>query len=481
MMPDAPDPFVLPWIEHGTQRLRIERPRIQSRSREIDTTSVSYQDERDNVFPIDSVLDGFPGLRIVEREVRPDGPVYQYRLSLEGLLSGTWRETGYEEDLPEEGWDSINLNVYTSTPSDARWRKGSRIEMDSICGVSAVAATGKFSFPEHGLITGQTIIPEFTTGFGGVTADQDYFVCRLNANQFFLGASKANALAATITPPSAPSAITGNHTSGRIAWVAHGLSDGEVVTFPTLTGGIGLTAVLVPYYVLSSTVNDFQLALTPGGAAVPFGNDITAGTCRTGSVLTLTSDGSNMRVRPIKPGFELCWIMERRKRKSRAKDYWELDLQLKGLKQGDDDSKLIKRRISTTGQTVSNDTYNGQTISAMYLGFPPQYIGTYNFAAPVLGQNISAEFDLPQISVTDTMITTAPPPTQLVPGYWVPADPPRITVFSAFSDDYTYHCPSGWKVLSMQSEQIPGKPLWLLTITWGYQMAKSPKTTPATP
>lgn len=479
-MPDAADPFVLPWIEHGSQRLRTERPRLQSRAREIDTCTVSYQDERSDAYPIDSYIDGYPTMPIVESDPRPDGPVYQYRLQLEGLKTGTWRETGYEEDLPEEGWDTINRNIYTSQPTDKRWRKGSRIEMDSIDGVAGTAADSKFSFPEHGLVTGQVAMPDFSTGLGGLTTGGDYFVYRVNANQFYLCASKPGALVAGITPPAGPVAVTGSAATHRVAWVAHGFSDGDVVTFVTLTGG-NLLTVSAPYYVINSTADDFQLAATPGGTVIAFSTNISAATCQAGTACTFTTDGS-ATLRPIQPGFELCWITERHKRKARAKGYWEMDMQLKGLKQEEDDSKPFKRRISTTGQTVSNDTYSGETISGQWLGFPPQLVGSVVFSPPdLLGPPIAAEFDLPQISVTDTMISISRPPTELVPGYWVPEDAPTIVIFSPFSAAYTYHCPAGWKVLSLQSEQIPGKPLWLISITWGYQINKTPRTTPAEP
>jgi hypothetical protein len=475
---DVPDPFVPQWIEHGTQRMRTERPRLPSRSMEVDTCTVSYQDERADAFPIDTYLDGFSTMPIVESDPRPDGPVYQYRLTLEGLKSGTWREIGYEEDLPEESWDTINRNIYTSVPADRRWRKGARIELDAKTGVAGTASDEKFTLTNHGLVTGQLVLPDFSSGLSGLTSGGDYYVHRLSANQLYLCASKANAMVADITAPSAPVSITGVQSTNRIVWTAHGLSDDEVITFPTLTGGKGLT-VNTPYYVINATTDDFQVATEIGGDPINFTTNISAGTGQKGTACTFTTDGTTA-LRPIPLGFEMCWITERRKRKSRALGYWEMDLQYKGLKLEDDDSKPFKRRISTTGQTVSNDNYNGQTISKLWLGFPPVEVGETNFSPPdLMGPPIAAEFDLPSISVTDTMVSTSAPPTQLVPGYWTPTDAPTITLFSPISETYTYHCPSGWKVLSMQSEQIPGKNLWLITITWGYQLFLTPRTTPA--
>lgn len=467
---------------YGEKIFRLKPDKPRRNAREIHGLQGFWQTDRENYFKLGDAPPDRPNMRIVEIEsdLEIENNAYEQRVQCEGILDdSSWIETGYEEDLPEEGWDTINLNVYTRDAAAERWRKGSRIETDAIYGVSGAAATSKLSKAEHGLITGQVVMPEFSAGFSGLTSGGDYFIYRLNANQFYLCPSKACALVAGVTAPAAPAAVTGSASTHRVAWVAHGLSDGDVVTFVTLIGGY-LLVTKTPYYVINATADDFQLAATAGGAAINFSSNITAATIQAGSASTFTTDGASMRVRPIKPGFESCWITERRKRKARAKDYWELDLQLKGLKQEEDDSKPVKRRINTTGQTVTNDAYGGITISGQYLGFPPQLIGSVGFSPPdLLGPPIAAEFDLPQISVTDTMITTTAPPTELVPGYWVPDDAPTITVFSPSSDDYTYHCPSGWKVLSLQSEQIPGKPLWLLSITWGYQLYTSPRTAPA--
>lgn len=62
---------------------------------------------------------------------------------------------------------------------------------------------------------------------------------------------------------------------------AHGFLAGQAVVFPTLTGGLGLTAGTT-YYVVSTSLaaQTFRVAATPGGAAINFTSDITAGTVR---------------------------------------------------------------------------------------------------------------------------------------------------------------------------------------------------------
>jgi hypothetical protein len=62
---------------------------------------------------------------------------------------------------------------------------------------------------------------------------------------------------------------------------AHGFTAGDEVEFTALTGGTGLTTNTT-YYVIASSLaaNTFQVSATPGGAAVNFSADITAGTVR---------------------------------------------------------------------------------------------------------------------------------------------------------------------------------------------------------
>jgi len=71
----------------------------------------------------------------------------------------------------------------------------------------------------------------------------------------------------------------------------HGLSNGDAVVFTALTGGTGLTAGQV-YWVIAAnlTADDFQVSETPGGSAVNFTADITAGT-----VAKVTDTGAKFR------------------------------------------------------------------------------------------------------------------------------------------------------------------------------------------
>lgn len=73
----------------------------------------------------------------------------------------------------------------------------------------------------------------------------------------------------------------------------HGFEVGERVVFSSLTGGTGLS-VNRDYYVIAANhaADTFQVAATPGGAAVNFSADITAGTVR--------SAGNELLVRAVK-------------------------------------------------------------------------------------------------------------------------------------------------------------------------------------
>jgi len=80
---------------------------------------------------------------------------------------------------------------------------------------------------------------------------------------------------------------------------SHGFKAGDVVQFPTLTGGTGLTAS-TNYYVISTNLGTttFQVSTTPGGSAATFSADITAGTVAkvTGLQVTVAADGTDFSV-----------------------------------------------------------------------------------------------------------------------------------------------------------------------------------------
>lgn len=173
----------------------------------------------------------------------------------------------------------------------------------------------------------------------------------------------------------------------------------------------------------------------------------------------------------VPKGFEWMWIVDRDQRRHRARDYYEVGMVLKGLR-GD---KPVKRRINTTPQTVAPGVFDGAFFftAETYSGFPPQRTGDTGLTS---GGEINVEYDIPQVSVTDTFVTSTPPPTDFFPGFWSPDNPPPIFIFPVFATSYTWHIPWGWKALNIQSEQLAGQQLWIVSITWGYQVATTPRT-----
>lgn len=163
-------------------------------------------------------------------------------------------------------------------------------------------------------------------------------------------------------------------------------------------------------------------------------------------------------------GFEFMWITDIQRRR-RSSGYYDVGLKLKGLRF----DKPAKRRIGSTSQAIAARA-DGTVYFGTYYGWPAQFGGLSTFSVT----DANVEFDLPQVSVTDTLLSKNPPPTLLVPGFWTPPDAPDVFVIPLGIADATYHCPYGWKVLNLQSEQIPGKSLWLISITWGYQRADTP-------
>jgi hypothetical protein len=76
----------------------------------------------------------------------------------------------------------------------------------------------------------------------------------------------------------AAKAVTGVAATDIFTSAAHGYAAGDRVVFTALTGGAGLVTKQA-YYVIAANLaaNTFQVSATPGGAAVDFTTDVTAG------------------------------------------------------------------------------------------------------------------------------------------------------------------------------------------------------------
>lgn len=98
------------------------------------------------------------------------------------------------------------------------------------------------------------------------------FVARLAAEST-VGVSYRNGLGANVTLSTSAAA------DDIVDATSHGFAIGDAVVFTALTGGTGLTAGRVYWVVATShAANTFRVAATPGGAALDFTTDISAGT-----------------------------------------------------------------------------------------------------------------------------------------------------------------------------------------------------------
>ncbi len=296
-----------PYIQHGSPNLALPDQRFAQRSRELDTIAISFQDESATVYPVGSILADYPGMPIVERERNKEGPVYQYRLQLEGIADPAqiYVETDYGESSPEEGFDEIRRSIITQQPSHAWFIKGAQ----------------------------------------------------------------------------------------------------------------------------------------------------------------LRSELTNL----VLPGYENMYVVDRDQHKHRAAGYYEVGLALKGML----GTKVAKRRINTSGQAVSARVQGLHNIGGtVYLGYPPVAIGSANLAT-VDEQQI--EYDIPGISVSDSLLTTVEPPNVMIGQFWNPSNPPAVGGITLLGEAYTYHIPYGWKCTSLQSEKLAGADVWFVNITWAYQRETTPR------
>jgi hypothetical protein len=71
--------------------------------------------------------------------------------------------------------------------------------------------------------------------------------------------------------------VTSTGSPDTFTKTAHGLSNGDLIVFSSVSGGGGLVAAF-PYFVVSTAANTFQVALTVGGSALDLTSDVTSAT-----------------------------------------------------------------------------------------------------------------------------------------------------------------------------------------------------------
>jgi hypothetical protein len=68
---------------------------------------------------------------------------------------------------------------------------------------------------------------------------------------------------------------SGSGTAAVINKVGHGFSNNDDIVFTSLTGGAGLTANTVTYWVINATADTFQVSATRGGTSVNISTNYT--------------------------------------------------------------------------------------------------------------------------------------------------------------------------------------------------------------
>ena len=457
-------PFPPSVISHGPTGERMRADVLRLRSQQIHEIEQQWCMDSANAYALGEAPPGFADMRIVEIEPLDayEGSSHALRLRAEGIADGSaFIELGREDSLAQEGWDQTSLSIYTADPKNARWVKGAQLQIDPIT-VAAEADDGIFTVVAHGFAAGQLGILEFASGFGGAVSGTKYLIQPVDADSFRLA------------DPVQTKSISGIHSTNLITSNAHGLANNTAVILPVLKGGTGLSTFTI-YFVRDSATNTLKLAATPGGAAIDFTADIT-GYSTLLPLLTLSSDGIGGILRPIEKGMELMWITDINCTKSRAKNYYELQLMLKGVNYAAGTGKAVTRRISATAQALSFDNFN----PVLFTGHPVYYgdsdddlqqIGTHDYA---LGGHV--DFDLPQASVSLTYISPNPPPTWMLGTgmRWIPKDAPAVSAIGLYSDTETIYFPNGWRLMNVHSEQLPGQSLYLTTVAIGHQRATTP-------
>lgn len=260
-----------------------------------------------------------------------------------------------------------------------------------------------------------------------------------------------------------PKAITGTAATDVITCIGHGFRDGQQVYFPTLTGGAGLTAPSLTahgtlYYIINATADTFQVSTTAGGSAVNFTTDITVGKVH----------AAEFAIGAAHPDFANLFLTDVNVTDDNT-DWKSADLTYRGL----ESLKPYKRTI--TGQVTSSTSSSDITtmiLADRWQNYPPTDTGTDNSLGVDAGDEL--EYDQAGLSVTDVYLTDVEPATDKVGSPWNPPDAPDVAVLTLYGERYKYYFPFAWKCTAMNVQQIPGRSVWLVSVTWIYQVSQMP-------
>ena len=159
---------------------------------------------------------------------------------------------------------------------------------------------------------------------------------------------------------------------------------------------------------------------------------------------------------PNDDSFPYMFIVDRTKDVSEVAGFNVMNLQLRGLL-GD---KPYTRRV------------NGNNVTMQPEGNWTVYNTTNELGETVAGTLVTAptEFSLAKVTVVDSFVTTSTPPWAGIPGNITPENAPTVTALDfSTGGAILYHWPFGWRRANVTSEQIPGKNVWFVSITYEYQ------------
>jgi len=159
---------------------------------------------------------------------------------------------------------------------------------------------------------------------------------------------------------------------------------------------------------------------------------------------------------PNDDSLPFMFIMDRTKDVSEVAGFNVMNLQLRGLL-GD---KPYTRRVN--GNNVTMQPEGNWTIGN----------ATNPLGESVLGTNVSVptEISMAKITVVDSFVTTSTPPWAGIPGNFTPENAPEVAELSfTTSGSVLYHWPFGWRRANVSTEQLPGKNIWFISITYEFQ------------
>jgi hypothetical protein len=228
-------------------------------------------------------------------------------------------------------------------------------------------------------------------------------------------------------------AITGVASTDVITSTAHGFANTQKVVLVDVSGGAGLTsqsqtAIGVVYYVRDAATDTFKLAATSGGSAIDFTTDIASG-------YVIAAEFCPGTVHPDFPAMYLVSVGL-----SDSNTGWRIaDCQYAGLLW----SKPYDSIVTCDGQQFSSS--EPITITGI----------TGGWSSPLY-----TNFHLPEIVLTERVVTASAPSTVTIPSMSIPTNAPSIQslTLSGSDDLFIWNYPYGWSLMaSSEVERLNSK------------------------